>query len=283
MTSSTTEVLGTAAQVAKLFGTGLQISSMYESAGARLYHGITRYENAEIEEFLSTAQSGEGKSVLELACGTGRITVPFLQAGYEVVGLDFSPSMLELLAQRLKEDDAKEYEDRLTVVHGDMTDFSLGRTFDLILLGASAVWNVGAGGRAGLFNSVREHLAEGGRFLLTLIEFPGMAEDSPAFETQITFAAQDGDPQALVTFFDYVDPGAQLRSTNILAQAVVDGSVVGAEIYTALTHLVAPSALEREIEAAGLRVLGRHEVTSGYQILKSSARPVTVQLLEVTR
>ena len=281
MTDSTTQVLGTAAQVAELFGEKVSIGSMYEAAGAQLYHGLTRYENAEIEELLLAAKGVSGP-VLELACGTGRITVPFLQKGYDVLGLDFSESMLELFGQRLAEDDAKEFADRIKTTHGDMTSFSLDRKFSLILLGASAVWNVDADKRAGLFRSVREHLAEDGKFLLTLIEFPGMEEDSPAFETQIVYASKDTTPQALVTFFDYVDPAAQLRSTNILAQAIVDGEVVGSQIHTALTYLVTPSVLEREIEAAGLRVTGRREVTSGYQILKASARPVAVQLLEIS-
>jgi SAM-dependent methyltransferase len=282
MTDSTTQVLGTAAQVADLFGDKLSISSMYDSAGARLYHGLTRYENAEIEELLRLTDGMPGP-VLELACGTGRITVPFLQKGYEVLGLDFSPSMLELLAVRLEEEDAKDYAGQLTTIHGDMTSFSLDRRFNLILLGASAVWNVDAEKRAGLFGAVRDHLTDEGKFLFTVIEFPGLEENSEAFESQIVYASQNSDPKALVTFFDYVDPAAQLRSTNILAQAVVDGEIVGAEIYTALTHLVVPSVLEKEIEAAGLKVVGRHEVTSGYQILKSSARPISVKLLEVTR
>jgi SAM-dependent methyltransferase len=255
---------------------------MYDSAGARLYHGLTRYENAEIEELLRLTDGMPGP-VLELACGTGRITVPFLQKGYEVLGLDFSPSMLELLAVRLEEEDAKDYAGQLTTIHGDMTSFSLDRRFNLILLGASAVWNVDAEKRAGLFGAVRDHLTDEGKFLFTVIEFPGLEENSEAFESQIVYASQNSDPKALVTFFDYVDPAAQLRSTNILAQAVVDGEIVGAEIYTALTHLVVPSVLEKEIEAAGLKVVGRHEVTSGYQILKSSARPISVKLLEVTR
>jgi SAM-dependent methyltransferase len=282
MSDSQFRVLGTAAQVVELFGDKVSITSMYDTAGARLYHGLTRQESAEIEELLTAAEGVRGP-VLELACGTGRITVPFLKKGYEVFGLDFSPSMLELLGQRLQEDDAAGLSDRLETTQGDMTDFSLGRKFPLVILGASAVWNVDAEQRAGLFSSVREHLTDDGRFLFTLIEFPTLDEDATPFETQITYASLQEGAKALITFFDFVDPAAELRSTNILAQAVVDGAVAGQEIYTALTHLVSPSALEKEIEAAGLKVAGRTEVTSGYEILKASARPVTVQLVEVTR
>ena len=39
--------------------------------------------------------------VLELACGTGRLTVPIAHDGHEIVGLDASPTMLK--AARSKE------------------------------------------------------------------------------------------------------------------------------------------------------------------------------------
>src|ERR1700747_1765603 len=37
---------------------------------------------------------GTGDPVLELACGTGRLTIPIAQSGVEIVGLDIAPSML---------------------------------------------------------------------------------------------------------------------------------------------------------------------------------------------
>ncbi len=35
-----------------------------------------------------------GRSVLDLACGTGKSFLPLLRRGYEVTGSDFSPAML---------------------------------------------------------------------------------------------------------------------------------------------------------------------------------------------
>ena len=37
-----------------------------------------------------------GDSILELGCGTGRITIPLIEAGFNVTGLDISESMLSL-------------------------------------------------------------------------------------------------------------------------------------------------------------------------------------------
>jgi ubiquinone/menaquinone biosynthesis C-methylase UbiE len=35
-----------------------------------------------------------GSPILELACGTGRITIPIVQQGFEIVGIDKSEKML---------------------------------------------------------------------------------------------------------------------------------------------------------------------------------------------
>jgi 2-polyprenyl-3-methyl-5-hydroxy-6-metoxy-1,4-benzoquinol methylase len=42
-----------------------------------------------------------GGSVLDLASGPGRLSIPLARAGIEVVGLDASPKMLALAEQKL--------------------------------------------------------------------------------------------------------------------------------------------------------------------------------------
>jgi SAM-dependent methyltransferase len=44
--------------------------------------------------------AAHGPRVLELACGTGRITIPLFEAGIAIDGLDFSESMLRVARQR---------------------------------------------------------------------------------------------------------------------------------------------------------------------------------------
>src|SRR5580692_11809206 len=44
--------------------------------------------------------AAHGGPVLELACGTGRLTVPLAAAGVDITGIDRSPSMLEAARDR---------------------------------------------------------------------------------------------------------------------------------------------------------------------------------------
>src|ERR671914_642149 len=68
---------------------------------ARLYdpwsHSVTEDVEFYVEEALAS-----GGPVVELACGTGRITVPIAQAGIGVIGVDASPRMLEVARERVQ-------------------------------------------------------------------------------------------------------------------------------------------------------------------------------------
>ena len=55
----------------------------------------------EIPFFLKQAKSAGGP-VLEVACGTGRITLPIARAGIEITGLDISRPMLERARHKAK-------------------------------------------------------------------------------------------------------------------------------------------------------------------------------------
>lgn len=48
--------------------------------------------------------AAHGGPVLELACGTGRLTVPLAAAGADITGIDRSPSMLEAARNRAARD-----------------------------------------------------------------------------------------------------------------------------------------------------------------------------------
>lgn len=71
--------------------------------------------------------------VLELACGSGRVTIPIAQAGVEVVGLYSSPEMLAVAQQKVAQL-SPEVKGRIHLLEGDMRDFSLDERFGLIMI-----------------------------------------------------------------------------------------------------------------------------------------------------
>lgn len=107
-----------------------------------------------------------GGPILELACGTGRITIPLANAGYVVHGLDLSHSMLEILSEKIRTL-APAVRGRITVTQGDMADFDLGRRFATVIVPFRAFQALTSyDQQRGCLLSVRRHLVPGGRFIL---------------------------------------------------------------------------------------------------------------------
>ena len=74
---------------------------------AYLYDELT--QNVEYEKrcdyILSFFEKNGIKSgiVLDLACGTGSMSIHFMKKGYNIIGLDYSEEMLEIASNRLSE------------------------------------------------------------------------------------------------------------------------------------------------------------------------------------
>jgi SAM-dependent methyltransferase len=102
------------------------------------------------------------EDILELACGTGRITIPLVEKGFKVTGLDISEAMLELANKK-----ASEKEIDIEWVKADFRDFHLGRTFNLIILPFSSIAHLhDLESIQGCFSCVKEHLTDKGAFII---------------------------------------------------------------------------------------------------------------------
>ena len=101
-------------------------------AWAHLYDSVYSYVKEDIPFYVEEARRSGGP-VLELGCGTGRVSIPIAGSGVDVVGLDSSEAMIEVAsakARRLAPEAGS-----LTLVRADMRDFSLdAREFDLVII-----------------------------------------------------------------------------------------------------------------------------------------------------
>jgi len=73
-----------------------------------------------------------GGEVLELGCGTGRVLIPIAREGIRVTGLDASEGMLNIARKKVSADES--ISKNVTLLRGDMKDFSLGKKFALIYI-----------------------------------------------------------------------------------------------------------------------------------------------------
>jgi SAM-dependent methyltransferase len=101
-----------------------------------------------------------GGPILELACGTGRVSLALAKAGFQVTGIDNAAGMLQEAREKVKLD-APEPE----WVEADMRTFELGNTFPLIILPANALSHLlHLRDFEACFAAIRKHLAPLGTF-----------------------------------------------------------------------------------------------------------------------
>lgn len=66
-------------------------------------------------------------------CGAGRILLPTARAGLDIVGLDWSPHMLQVCQPRLLDEPAAVWA-RVRLIGANMRSFALAQRFNLITL-----------------------------------------------------------------------------------------------------------------------------------------------------
>lgn len=101
-------------------------------AAAARYDALHATQIEDTAFYVEEAQN-HGAPVLEIGCGTGRVTLAIAEAGVRVVGVDSSAHMLEVAASKRSQapDDVRK---RIALVRGDMRRFAFRRTFAQILM-----------------------------------------------------------------------------------------------------------------------------------------------------
>ena len=201
------------------------------------------------------------RRMLELACGTGRLTLPLARLGVveQLVALDSSAPFLERLRSRLASGDP------VTVIEGSMQAPPVEGPFDLIAVPFhSLAYLTERADRVACLRAVRGLLAPGGVFAFDLIQ-PRYDFLSEAMEPRapLRVDADHAAPALGVTRFlrsysDRYDPATQtLHSTNRYEILRADGRV-DHRIADLDWHIYFPEELELLLEAAGLRVTTRY-------------------------
>ncbi len=112
-----------------------------------------------------------GGPILELAFGTGRLLAKLAQSGFEAVGLDISPRMLEIASENINKLPS-EIKSKITFLKQDITKFDLDRQFGLIYIADNSFRELTSREtQLSCLSSVYNHLTANGLFLLTVRRF----------------------------------------------------------------------------------------------------------------
>jgi SAM-dependent methyltransferase len=110
--------------------------------------------------YLDAATEADG-SVLEGACGTGRLYLELLRHGIDADGFDVSPAMLEMLREKAASEDLTP-----TVWAADLRSIGADRTYQLVLVPYNSFCNLqGVDDQIAALNALHSVLTPGGRLL----------------------------------------------------------------------------------------------------------------------
>ena len=128
-----------------------------------LYHAHHNQHLEDLPFWLEYANQS-GSPILELGCGTGRIMLPLIEAGFQVIGLDLSAEMLaQLKALAAQAGSAAPH-----LVQADLTNFRLDQKFPLIILPCNTYSTLNKAQRKSALTCIRKHLRPGGIFVTSL-------------------------------------------------------------------------------------------------------------------
>jgi len=132
------------------------VSDLYDHPD--LYDALLPVD-AHVPFYVDLARQQAG-AVLELACGTGQLTIPVAQQGLTTIGVDLSATMLQVAKQR-----ASTAGTSVGFVQADMRELSLGRKFDLIFVARNSLLHLlSTEDLLAALTAVRRHLTPKGIF-----------------------------------------------------------------------------------------------------------------------
>jgi SAM-dependent methyltransferase len=230
-------------------------------ADAALYDYEYRHRRADVNCYreLATEALGSGGRVLELACGSGRVTTGLLRAGHHVVGVDVSLPMLRQAAARITRL-GKGAVARSALVCADMRGFALGARFPLVIMAFNAFEHLYTRVEVReCLDRVRAHLAPGGRLMFDVqnpdLRWLSRDPDKRWARTRFTHP-RTGRRMIYSTNHEY-DPVSQIVVIRLYYEPA-PGTRGKTEVITLSQRKFFPAELEALLDANGFAVEARY-------------------------
>ena len=209
--------------------------------------------------FYSACASGElapESEILELCCGSGRVTRKLLRSGFHVTGIDMSTEMLERAksgVSRLP----KRFRDNAEFRQGDMKNFSLGRRFPMVVMAFNSFEHLYSRVEIeSCLRCIREHLEPDGLFafdvqlphLAWLIKDPKKRWARTKFRHPVT-------RQLLAYSTNHVyDPVTQIAVIRLYYQPLGEGPITKTEVVRLSQRKFFPAELMALLHYSGFEV-----------------------------
>ena len=193
-----------------------------------------------------------GAPVLELGCGTGKITIPRAEAGFEILGVDNSKSILVHAREK-----TRDLEIPIRFAQSDMVVFSLDQKFKSILLPSNNLAHLMDYRQAvSCFARVREHLDDDGVFVIDAFvpSFRILTKCPEEEEILSKYEDPNGNGEVVVTANAVYEADTQIRRVTTV-QRMPDGSSAEGHLNM---RMYFPQELEALLDFAGFEILEKY-------------------------
>ncbi len=203
-------------------------------------------------------RAGHGP-VVDLACGTGRMFVPLLRDGHDVVGVDRAVPMLERAARRLSRLPSARRA-RGALIRGDLRAIAFRPRFALAVCAFHSIQHLVATDDLLQFLArVRESLLPDGWFAFDILALDAewMARDPERRWARTIFRHPTTNERLIYTTNHIYDPVRQALHMRVYYQPVDDkGNVAGPERIVRLCHRqLSPDDVATLLDKSGFRLL----------------------------
>lgn len=219
-----------------------------------------------LESYLRYAEEAKG-TILEPMCGTGKFLIPLLEQGYEVMGFDYSPHMLELCRQKCV---------RLgltpTLVEGSFEKNPITNTFNLIFIPSSSFCLLTTPSQiANALSFIAKRLNPGGKFVFE-IETLWAVDEGQGIWNGKWVDKPDGSKIVLSTLNQF-DAQTNIQTVLCRYELWENNAVTRTEVEDFRMRFYEPSEIEYLLQQHGFKVVGKWQIEpyEGFEADESSA------------
>jgi len=243
---------------------------------AALYDYEYRRRRADVNFYRKLSNLVDGP-VLELGCGTGRVTLPLARDGHTVVGLDISPSMLAQANARRRRA-PKGVRPRVHLLQADLRALPMRGPFPLIISAFNTLQHIyTAEALVELFEQIRQRLSPGGLFAFDVLnpDLAWLIRDPDRRWARTRFTHPRTGEKWIYSTNHHYDPVSQIAMIAIYYDPV--DQKTGRPKRVQLAHRqYFPQELQALIRAAKMRSIGVYGTFSGAPLTATSESQVMV-------